>query len=305
MTTQNTTGHGIDNRVKCRLNQERVLLVLHRFGWLPVRQVHQACWPDKSTPRNAQEYLAQLLKLKQVAFKQGPDGSRVYALTAQGARRLRAELGVEAMFDADFTRRAMPTFQHRCLANDACLWWSNLNGPTGYYTEHEIATGRAPVTCAPQYMTDPLGKIPDALLTLQMEVNDENPYSTWYTWVEVENSEKSKAAHEHMVTALCDVIGLGKQPWEIGSASVMRFAIVVCPHLNQESKLVEGMLKFLGKNKANYDARTIVNRLYIWRPGAEEGIALRQWIEERPAYLALRDKHRLWWPAPPKCAATD
>lgn len=301
MTIPNTSGRGIDNRVKCRLNQEKVLLVLHRFGWLPVRQVHQSCWPDKATPRNAQEYLTQLLELKQVTWKEGPDGSRVYALTAQGARRLRVELGVDATHDADFARRAMPTYHHRCLANDACLWYSNLySEPSGFHTEHEVATGRAPVTSAPKYMTDHLGKIPDALLTLQVEVTEQNPYSTWYTWVEVEYSHKPKPAHEHMVTALCDVIGFAKQVWEIGSAGVMRAAIVVCPHPNQESKLVEGVLKFLSENTANYDPRTIVSRLSMWRPGAEEGISLREWIEERPAYLALRDQYKLWWPSLPK-----
>lgn len=301
MTSQDTTGRGIDNRVKSRLNQERVLLALHRFGWLPVRQLHQACWPTKATARNAQKYLSQLLTLKQVAFKQGPDGSRVYALTAHGARRLRAELGIEATYDSDFTRRAMPTYYHRCLANEVGIWWSNFRGEgAGYYTEHEIATGRAPVTSAPQYMSDPLGKVPDALLTLQVPVSGDNAHATWYLWVEVENSEKTKAAHGHMVTALCDVVGFGRQRWEIGSAGVMHGAIVVCPHVTQEFKLVEGLLKFLSENKANYDAGSILSRLYIWQPGAGEGISVREWVDEKPAYLALRDKLRLWWSLPPK-----
>lgn len=301
MTIKTTTGRGIDNRVKGRLNQEKVLVALHRFGWLPVRQIHQACWSDKATPRNAQEYLSQLLELKQVAFKQGPDGSRVYGLTAQGARRLRAELGIEATHDTDFARRAMPSYYHRCLANDISLWWGKLHGErAGYYTEHEIATGRAPVTSAPKYMSDPLGKVPDALLTIQATVADDNPYSTWYLWVEVENSEKTKAAHEHMVTAICDVVGFGKQRWEIGSTGVMYGAIVVCPHAIDESKLAEGVLQFLSKNTNNYSASQIVPRLYIWRPGAVDGLTLQQWIEESPAFMALRNSLKLWWPALPK-----
>jgi hypothetical protein len=301
MTTQNTTGRGIDNRVKSRLNQEKVLLALHRFGWLPVRQVRQLCSPNSATPRNAQEYLSQLVKFKQVTWKLGPDGSRVYGLTAQGARRLRADLGVEASYDADFAKRAMPTYYHRCLANEVGIWWANFRGEgAGYYTEHEIATGRAPVTSAPKYMTDPLGKVPDALLTVQVPVNEENPYSTWFMWVEVENSEKSKSAHKHMVAALCDVVGFGKQKWEIGSDGVMHGAIVVCPHVTQESKLVEGLLHFLGENKANYDACSILSRLFIWRPGLCDGVSVRTWVDENPAYLALRDQLRLWWSAPPK-----
>lgn len=301
MNTSNTTGRGLDNRIKARLNQEKVLKALHRFGWLPVRQVHQACWHTEATPRNAQRYLAQLLELKQVLFKVGPDGSRVYALTASGARRLRTELDIEATYDADFSRRAMPSYHHRCLANDVGLWWSQLHGESaGYYTEHEIVTGRAPISSAPEYMSDPLGKIPDALLTLARPVTADNPYARWLAWVEVEFSDKPRDAHAHMVRALCDVLGFGKQRWEINSDSVLRHAVVVCPRASHEYQLAEGVLQFLGANSTNYDVPYIVNHLIIWRPGAEEGLSLVEWIEERPAYLALRDKYGLWWPALPK-----
>jgi hypothetical protein len=301
MTTSNTTGRGTDNRVKSRLNQEKVLLALHRFGWLPVRQVHQACWPDKTTPRNAQAYLAQLLELKQVTWKEGPDRSRVYALASQGARRLRVELGLDATHDSDFPRRAMPSYHHRCLANEVGLWWAKLNGElAGYYTEHEIATGRAPVTSAPKYMSDPLGKIPDCLLTVVRPATETDPYTKWVGWVEVEYSDKPTRAHNHMVTALCDVLAFGKGRWEIGSDSVLKFAVVVCPRSSHEHKLAEGVLQFLAANRPNYDVGYIVSHLAIWRPGAERGIALQQWIEEQPAYLALRDKLKLWWPPLPK-----
>lgn len=301
MTTPNTAGRGIDNRVKSRMNQQKVLFALHRFGWLPVRQVQESCWLNKRTNRNAQAYLAQLFDLKQVIYKEGPDRSRVYALTAQGARRLRVELGIEATHDADFLKRAMPSYHHRCLANEVVLWWSTLHSTaSAFITEHEIATGRAPITSAPRYMSDPLGKIPDALLTLDVPVTASNPYSTWYTWVEVENSEKTRAAHRHMIQALCDVLNFGKQPWEIGSGSVMHSAIVVCPHVNHEFKLAEGLLQFLSENVQNYDAVLIVNRINIWRPIAEEGITIREWMEDKPAFLTLRDKLKLWWPALPK-----
>jgi len=301
MNTESTAGRGLDNRIKSRLNQEKVLQALHRFGWLPVRQVHKACWPNEATPRTAQRYLAQLLKLNQVQYKGGSDGSRVYALTSSGARRLRVELGIEATYDSDFSRRAMPSYGHRCLANEVGLWWAKRHGEAaGYYTEHEIATGRAPITSAPRYMSDPLGKIPDALLTLQRPVTEANPYSRWLGWVEVEYSDKPKPAHQHMVQALCDVLGLGKQRWEIGTDSVMALGVVVCPHVNQEYKLAEGVLHFLGGNSSNYDVKYIATHLFIWRPGAGEGMSLMEWIEDKPAMLALRDKLRLWWPPLPK-----
>jgi hypothetical protein len=301
MNTMNTTGRGLDNRVKGHLNQQKVLKALNRFGWLPMRQVHMACWSGEVTPRNAQRYLAQLLELKQITWKVGPDGSRVFALTSQGARRVRTELGLDATHDADFARRAMPSYFHRCLANDVGLWWSRLHGDTaGYYTEHEIVTGRAPISSAPRYMTDPLGKVPDALLTLERPVTADNPYAKWFAWVEVEFSVKPKQEHAHMVAALCDILAFGKQRWEINSDSVMRHAVVVCPRASHEYQLVEGVLQFLGANSANYDVKYIVQHLVIWRPGAEEGATLMEWIEEKPAFLTLRDKLRLWWPALPK-----
>jgi predicted transcriptional regulator len=298
MTTKTTSGRGIDNRVKSRLNQEKLLLALHRFGWLPVRQIHYACWPDNATARNAQEYAAQLLKLRQVMWKDGPDRSRVYSLTSRGARRLRVELGIEATCDSQFARRPMPSYHHRCLANDISLHWLNLHGEAaGFYTEHEIATGRAPIMSAPKYLSDPVGKVPDALLTLRVPVTATNPYSTWFTWVEVENSEKPKAAHKHMVRSLCDVLGFNKQAWEVGSAGVLRYAVVVCPHVRHEFKLVRAVLQFLSENTQNYDAASIVLRLNIWRPDTQEGMSLMEWIEKEPEFLALRDTLRLWWPA--------
>lgn len=297
MNTSYTTGRGLDNRVKAQLNQEKVLKALHRFGWLPVRQVHHACWPSEATPRNAQRYLAQLLELKQISFKTGPDGSRVFALTSLGARRLRTDLSIDATHDTDFARRAMPSYNHRCLANEVGLWWSRLHGASaGYYTEHEIVTGRAPVNSAPRYMSDPLGKVPDCLLTLQRPVTPDNPYRQWLVWVEVEFSDKPKPEHAHMVQALCDVLAFGKQRWEINSSSVLCHAVVVCPRTSHEYRLVEGVLQFLGANTSNYDVNYIVNHLIIWRPGAEEGVSLVEWIEGQPAFLALRDRLKLWWP---------
>jgi hypothetical protein len=266
-----------------------------------VRQVHYACWPTEVTPRNAQRYLAQLLAVKQVTWKQGPDGSRVYALTSLGARRLRAELGIETTYDSDFARRHMPSYHHRCLANEVGLWWSQLHGErAGYYTEHEVSTGRAPITAGPKYLTDPLGKVPDGLLTLSVTPDESNPYSTWLGWVEVEYSDKPSYAHEHMVRALCDILGFGKEVWEVGANSAVTLAVVVCPHTSQEDKLAGGVLRFLSRNRQNYNVLAIVRSLYIWRPGADEGVALLEWIERRPTYLALRDKYRLWWPALPK-----
>ncbi len=299
MDTTTPAGKGLDNRVKSRLNQERVLLILNRFGWLPVRQVHQACWPGELTARNAQRYLAQLLTLKQVTVKKGPDGSRVYGLTSQGTRRLRVELGVEATYDSDFARRAMPTYYHRCLANDVVIWWGRKHGgAANFYTEHEIVTGRAPITSAPKYLSDPLGKIPDSLLTLERPVTDDNPYAMWLAWVEVEYSDKPAPAHRHMVRALCDVLGFGKQPLEVGSDSIMKLAVVVCPRAEHEYKLAQGVLQFLSENVSNYNVVDVLNRLSIWRPGAQDIFSLRQWIDERPAFLALRDKLHLWWSAP-------
>lgn len=297
MSTKNTEGRGLDNRVKSRLNQEKVLKALHRFSWLPVRQVHQAAWPEDDTPRSAQRYLAQLFALKQVARKKGMDGSWVYALTSAGARRCRNDIGIEAVSDPDFVRRDEPNYEHRCLANEVALWWANKNKSiNGYFTEHEVVTNRAPVRSAPQYLTDPKGKIPDALLSIARPVSEQNPYAKWLGWVEVERGFKNPADHEHMVRSLCDVLAFGKKRWEIGADSVMKFAVVVCPLVSQEYKLVEGLLQFLGANKTNYDAAYVMTSTIIWRPGATDGERLVDWMSDKPAMKALKDKLGLWWP---------
>jgi len=298
MDTTSPAEKGLDNRVKSRLNQEKVLCLLHRFGWLPVRQVHKAGWPNEATPRNAQRYLAQLLTLKQVIYKEGADGSRVYALTSQGARRLRTEVGIQATHDSDFLRRPVPTYHHRCLANDVAIWWGRTHGASAnFFSEHEIVTGRAPISSAPKYLSDPLGKIPDALLTLDRPITETNPYDLWLAWVEVEYSDKPSPAHRHMVRALCDILGFGRQVLEVGSGGVVKLAVVVCPRVEHEYKLAGGVLHFLSENVTNYNVVDIVDRISIWRPGTEDFLTLRQWIDEQPAFLALRDKLRLWWSA--------
>jgi hypothetical protein len=297
----NITG-GLDNRVKSRLNQEKVLRALHRFGWLPVRQVHKTCWPEDETPRSAQRYLAQLLTLKHVTRKEGPDGSWVYALSSLGARRMRVEMGIVAAYDPEFSRRSEAAYQHRILANEVCVWWKRLHSDDGgdYFTEHEIVTGRAPFRWAPQYLSDPKGKIPDAILSLEKPVTGENKYAKWLAWVEVEHADKPTPEHEHMIRSLCDVLAFGKKRWEIGTDSVLKFAVVVCPFSNQEYKLVEGLLQFLGANKVNYDAYYVVRYLHIWRPGEAGGISILEWMLDKPAMKALKEKLGLWWPEPIK-----
>lgn len=297
MSTTPPRERGLDNRVKSVQNEEKVLGALHRFGWLPVRQVAAFCWPDDATPRSAQRSLKHLLAKKQVSFKPGPDGSRVYTMTAAGVRRVRDAMGLDAEVDTEFARRIEHSYLHRCLANEVVMWWANAQaGSRGaFFTENEVISGRAPLRAAPQYMSTAHGKIPDALLTMDAPGAAKDSGDKWIGWVEVERGHKNKTDHANMVGALCDILALGTQRWEIGVRSVLKFGVVVCPRETHEHRLVEGLLEYLGAHRGTYDTTYAVSNLHIWRPATGDGISVREWIDERPEMLALRDRLKLWW----------
>lgn len=297
MSTTPSQVRGLDNRIKSVQNEEKVLHALHRFGWLPVRQVAAFCWPNDATPRSAQRTLQQLLAKKHVLFKDGPDGSRVYTMTAPGARRVRDTMGLDATVDTEFARRIEHSYLHRCLANDVCLWWARAQADNGgsFYTEHEVVTGRAPVRAAPIYMSTAKGKIPDGILSMNAIGSGNVADEKWLGWVEVERGHKNKDDHLEMIGKLCDVLALGTQRWEIGVRSVLKFAVVVCPREAHERRLVEGMLEFLAAHRGTYNTSYAVSNLHIWRPASGDGISVREWIDERPEMLILRDKLKLWW----------
>jgi hypothetical protein len=270
MRPTNTAHHGIDSRIVSMQNEEKVLTALHRFGWLPVRQIAAYCWPDASHLQTTRRTVTRLLNKKQVQVKgpiDVPDGSRVFALATAGVRRARDELGLDATLEKDFGRRKEQNYLHRCLANDFVIWWNSAaaEGNLGAWSEHEVATLRAPVSRAPEARSTRRNKIPDAVVA--MRPTDKNSlWSRWLGWVEVERGYKNGDKQEHMVRALCDILAFGKQRWEVGTDSVLKFVVVVCPRTSHELRLLRDLQRFLPANQGNYDAAYIKDNLFVWRP---------------------------------------
>jgi len=261
--------HGKNSLAQSLANEHKVLIQLERFGWLPMSQIQAYCWPGNVTPRSAQRTLANLLARNQVTFRtRTKSREKVYALTGPGAARLNLELGINAVVLKDLQKAVdSSSFAHHCLANDIAVWWFRAQDENNgtYYTEHEVITGQAPFRSAPLTMTHAKGKRPDGILAMPSREPD-SPYKTWYGWVEVERGWKNRAAQASMVAHLCDILALHKTRWEIGTKSILKFAMVACSLPAHETRLTSELRSFLGRHGHDYDVTYIKRFLFVWRP---------------------------------------
>lgn len=181
-----------DGRQVARENKARVMRALHRFGWLRTRDLAALCWrqwaskpsgtpgvgPTPTTAsavRMAQRTMRRLRDDRLVITAQGPDGSRLYALSQGGARALK-DVGVTAISGKDAVRGfSSAYYRHRCIANQVAI--SAIVQGFRASTEREIAQGLwlgGEVGIA--------GKRPDVLLRSVNLVH----------WVEVELSARAR-----------------------------------------------------------------------------------------------------------------
>ncbi len=195
-----------DGRQIARENEARVLRALHRFGWLRTRDLAALCWqrwafrssgapglgptlPTASALRMAQRTMRRLLEARLVIAGQGPDGSRIYALSEGGARALK-DAGVTAISGKDLVRGfSTAYYRHRCIANQVAI--SGMVQGFRVSTDREIAQGlwlggEAGIA----------GKRPDALLRGGNRV--------W--WVEVERSRKNAKDYKALLVWLGKVL---------------------------------------------------------------------------------------------------
>jgi hypothetical protein len=270
-------------------NEEKVLIALNRFGWLPVSQVHAYCWPNDVTGRSPRRVLANLLEQKQVTFKtRSKSRDKVYTLTKAGAVRLQYDCGIDAAVVADFAKSVVGnSFAHRCLANDIVTWWGREQAELGgtFYTEQEIISGRAPFRTAPLTMTHARGKIPDGIMV--MPSRDPNrPTDIWYGWVEVELGWKNRDDQKRMVAAICDVLALHQTRWEIGTRGIVKFALVACPKAIHEARLTGELRSFLSKHGKDYNVPYIKKWLFIWRPDGTR-LSVGELMAKEDATLAI------------------
>jgi hypothetical protein len=168
-----------DRRLTGERNTFDILMWLHRFGWLTSRMLAALVWPtaSQSWPM-ARRTLKKMLTEKLVLVRALPQGGDVYLLSVKGARLLHEATGAAAKGG-----QSLPTGNtiHR-----ACGTWhliGQVQAGLGIWTEHEIASGVAPVQTVS-------GKLFDGLV-----VHDGGRL----TAVEVENAWKNRARRQSVV----------------------------------------------------------------------------------------------------------
>ncbi len=165
-----------DRRLTGERNTFDVLMWLHRFGWLTSRMIAALVWPtaSQSWPM-ARRTLKKLLADKLVLVRALPQGGDLYLLSVKGARLLRDSTGVDASTGQGL---ATGNSTHRACGN----WYliTQVQAGLGIWTEHEIASGRAPVQALN-------GKVFDGLV-----VHEGGLVSA----LEVENTFKNRARRE-------------------------------------------------------------------------------------------------------------
>jgi hypothetical protein len=169
----------LDKRLTGERQTFEVLTWLHRFGWLTSRMIAALVWPtaSQSWPL-ARRLLKKLLDDKLVLVRALPQGGDLYLLSVKGARLLADTTGAAAK-----SGQSLPTGDaiHR-----ACGTWyliAQVQAGLGIWTEHEIASGRAPL----QTLN---GKQADGLVLHEGGL---------VSWLEVENAWKNRARRQAVV----------------------------------------------------------------------------------------------------------
>lgn len=275
MNEKATLKNVADGRLVAVENELKILLALHRFGWLPTRHLHAYVWPESAAPRMAQRTLERLREAGEVLHKRGRDGAVVYALTALGAKRLRKVYGIDASSVKDIARRIERNYEHRCTANEVAIWWSQHERCAGFETEHEVSSGRALLRKKQAGFAKKEGKVPDALLFANAPAGVDADVVT--IWVEAEGGHKNIAKQRHMVSELAYIVGYGGTSHEERRLRPdglvvyeVQLALVACPTLAHEHRLVRTMLEFLfdaNKRFNHYPTDRILKSVQVWRPG--------------------------------------
>lgn len=191
-----------DGRTVAIENEIRLLRGLSRFGWLRTRDAAVLVWrrwarspatapdlapqqPNASALRMAQRTLRRLRKQHAVLRSRAPDGSWIYALAAEGVRRLQSR-GINAISGKDLIRTFSSShYRHRCIANEVAI--SAIVQGYRVATEREIAQGlwlggKDGVR----------GKLPDILI--------QHDGAIW--WIEVERSRKNAVEYARLLSWL-------------------------------------------------------------------------------------------------------
>jgi len=176
-----------DKRLTGERNVMEVLRWLRRFGWLTSRMIAALVWPtaSQSWPM-ARRTLKKLLADKLVLVRALPQGGDVYLLSVKGARLLQDATGVQAKGGQNL---AIGNAVHRACGNWHLI--AQVHAGLGIWTEHEIATGVAPIHSLN-------GKVFDGLV-----LHD----GGLITAVEIENAWKNRSRRQAVVAVATRHLG--------------------------------------------------------------------------------------------------
>lgn len=195
-----------DKRVIGERNRTDTLSWLARFGWLTGRMLAELVWPDAAQGQAmARRMLKALADDKLVITRPLPKGGAAYLLSAKGARLLTEQTGHVAESGNSL---ALGNPVHRACSN----WYliRAVQQGLGIVTEHEIASERGPCRVLK-------GKTADGLV-----IHEDGGC----TWLECENSAKSRPERHKTVALVQDCLG-GEHLNEIApSLWLARLAVV-------------------------------------------------------------------------------
>lgn len=168
-----------DNRLTGERNVLEVLKWTNRFGWLSSRMLAPLVWPRASQSWSmARRTLKKMLADKLVIVRALPQGGDVYLLSVKGARLLRDAEGVQAKGGQSL---ATGNALHRACGNWHLI--AQVQAGQEVWTEHEIASGLAPVHSLNGKVFDGLVVHSDGMVTA----------------VEIEHSWKNRSRRQAIV----------------------------------------------------------------------------------------------------------
>jgi hypothetical protein len=195
-----------DKRVIGERNRTDVLTWLARFGWLTGRMVAALVWSDAAQSQAmARRMLKALADDKLIISRPLPKGGAAYLLSAKGARLLTEQTGQAA---ESGNTLALGNPVHRACSN----WYLIRAVQQGLtvVTEHEIASERGPCRVLK-------GKQADGLV-----IGDDGAC----TWLECENSAKSRPERHKTVALVQECVGSERQVEIAPGLWLARLAVV-------------------------------------------------------------------------------
>ncbi|MBK6854947.1 MAG: hypothetical protein IPG93_26075 [Burkholderiales bacterium] len=195
-----------DKRLIGERNRTDVLTWLSRFGWLTSRMTAALVWPNAAQAQAmARRTLTALASEKLIMSRPLTKGGAAYLLSAKGARLLSEQTGLNA---ESGNALALGNQTHR-----ACSNWHLIHAVQqglAIVTEHEIASGRGPCRVLK-------GKQADGLIVA---------VDGACTWLECENSAKSRPERHKTVALVQECLGAERQVEIAPGLWLARLAVV-------------------------------------------------------------------------------